>query len=55
MLDLDKVSLVEYLVWLNRDTDFPLCSDLSHWAEYGVTTARGLGDYLDAEFEANMA
>jgi len=54
MPDLDKVSIVEYLAWLNRDTDFPLTTDLSHWAEYGVTTARDLGDYLDNECACNL-
>jgi hypothetical protein len=28
-----------------------LVEDLAHWAEYNITTARGLADYLDACFE----
>ena len=29
--------------------DFPfIAQDLSHWAEYGITTAEGLYQYLDA-------
>jgi len=55
MPDLNNITLVQYLEWLNRDTNFPLCEDLVHWAEYGITTALQLGEYLDSEFEANIA
>lgn len=47
-------SLSEYLAWINRE-DTCLVADLAHWAEYGITTAAGLADYLDAACERNVS
>lgn len=57
-IDLSTVSLAEYLAMINSNSaewmaaglnrwSSGLTSDLSHWAEYGITTAEGLGQYLD--------
>lgn len=46
---IENMTLTEYL------THFPgLVDDLDHWAGYGVTTATGLADYLQATFEYEM-
>lgn len=45
---IDSMSLIEYITALNGDGPNGLTTDLSHWAEYGITTANELGDYLDA-------
>lgn len=50
-------SLEEYLAFLNRDltpNDCGLVADLAHWAEYGITTAPQLGDYLDGACARNV-
>ena len=44
---IESMSLIEYLEALNKDSDMPLTTDLSHWADYGVTTAGDLAEYLD--------
>jgi len=60
---IDKVwSISDYLTYLNQDctnntpTNFTLAltTDLSHWSECGVTTARDLCDYLDNEAQCNI-
>ena len=57
-LDLTNITLEEYLTVINTEAaeraKEPGCwspgvtSDLSFWAEYGITTAVQLGDYFDA-------
>lgn len=56
MLDLSQVTLREYLQMISEWEDrsilegfivFGLVKDPAHWAEYGITTAEQLGDYLD--------
>lgn len=51
-------SLSDYLAWLGRNDQQMvldgwwvggLVRDPAHWAEYGITTAAQLGEYLDAE------
>ncbi len=41
--------LLDYIAKLNEKGGggFLLTEDLKHWAEYGITTADQLGDYLD--------
>ena len=61
---IDRVwSSSDYIGYLNRDCSISspnsfslgLITDLSHWAEYGVTTARDLADHMDHEFKAEMS
>ncbi len=58
-LDLTAITLEECLAEINGEAAdrqaanaegwYPgLVSDLAHWAEYGITTAVELGEYLDA-------
>lgn len=50
-------SLEDYLAFLNRDltpNDCGLVSDLSYWAEDGITTATQLADYLDGACARNV-
>lgn len=42
----DLWTLPEYLAWLTRDGG-GLTTDLEHWADYDITKASQLGDYLD--------
>jgi hypothetical protein len=44
--ELDRVDLATYLEWM-ASSGGGLTTDLAHWAEMGVTTARQLGEYLD--------
>ena len=48
-----EVTLEQYLMLLNKEGS-NLVADLDHWAEYGVTTAQQLADYLDNEYMANL-
>lgn len=44
-------TLAEYIAWLNRPEPGVIKGELmaaDEWAEYGITTAAQLGDYLDA-------
>lgn len=48
---LNRINLETYIGWMNRndtEADSGLIEDLTHWAEYGITSALGLARYLDA-------
>lgn len=50
-------SLEEYIAYMNADVPpggGGLVSDLAHWAEYDITTASQLGDYLDGACARNV-
>ena len=50
-----SMTLLEYITWLNsKFSSFPLSTDLSFWAECGVTTAKDMAEYLDAEYAHNI-
>lgn len=47
----------EYLAYMNHDNgpgDFGLVSDVDFWAADGITTAKQLGDHLDAACARNV-
>ncbi len=45
--EINRMSLAEYLARLNEGATIALTTDLNHWSEYGITTARALATYLD--------